>query len=62
MVYEFTPPTSGANALNGNYFNQYGSTNILHGVYSSTFPVIVYDEKSNKNIVVYCDALDGGKN
>tara|TARA_B100001778_G_scaffold82696_2_gene67083 strand:- start:1908 stop:3506 length:1599 start_codon:yes stop_codon:yes gene_type:complete len=61
MVYEFTPPTSGANALNGNYFSQYGSQNILHGVYSSTFPVSVYDEESNKNIVVYCDPLDGGK-
>ena len=60
-VYEFTPPTSGANALNGNYFSQYGSRNILHGVYSSTFPTIVYDEESNKNIIIYCDTSDGGK-
>jgi hypothetical protein len=52
-VYEFTPPASGANALNGNYFSQYGSTNLHHGVYSSSFPSIHYDEESNKNIVVY---------
>ena len=52
-VYEFTPPTSGANALNGNYFSQYGTTNLHHGIYSSTYPSIHYDEESNKNIVIY---------
>ena len=54
-MYEFTPPASTApnNGLNGNYFSQYGTTNLHHGIYSSTYPSIHYDEESNKNIVIY---------
>ena len=58
-VYEFTPPASGANALNGAYFSQYGSGAVQYGIYSSTYPSILYDEESNKNIVVYRDASSG---
>ena len=58
-VYEFTPPASGANALNGQYFSHYGSVAVQYGTYSSTYPSILYDEESNKNIVIYRDASSG---
>ena len=62
-VYEFTPPASTVpnNGLNGNYFSQIGTQNILYNIYTSTFPNIVYDEESNTNIIIYCDTSDGGK-